>query len=325
MNPSSITNPDPVSRRNATLANVEQLLAEGRIAPAREALEGFVREGASARNAVVELAERLADVNPAGAELCIEAAADAWVEAGEFVTAAAVLQEFSQRVPHQISALLRLVEICVEGELGTAMCEAQAQLVDAYLDAGRAEEARVVAEDLVAQQPDEPAHHERLRRARLMANTPVSGGPSQEVDLTDLLGDLDVNEGGSSALSDEVEPLELARTYLEMGMSEEAIAPLESAAHLTEARFEASVALAGIHRQRGDVTQAIDWYERAAASVAPTAEASRALLYDLGDLLETSGEGARALAVFMEIDAGTAGYRDVAERIRRLARAGEGG
>ena len=312
-----------MTNRDATLTDVEQLLRGGRLAPAREALEAFARQGTAERNAVVALADRLADLNPSAASICVETAADAWAEAGDFVTAAAVLQEFSLRVPGQIPSLLRLVEICVEGQLDTALHEAQAQLIDAYLDAGRADEARVVAEDLATLQPDEPAHQERLRRARLMASTPATAGPSQEIDLTNLLGDLD--EQPAAPVSDDVEPLELARTYLEMGMVAEAIGPFESAAHAPETRFEASVALAGIYRDRGDVPLAIEWSERAAASIAPTAEATRALLYDLGDLLEAAGEGARALAVFMEIEAGGAGYRDVATRVQRLAGASEGG
>jgi tetratricopeptide (TPR) repeat protein len=310
-----------VTNRNATLADVEQLLRDGRVAPAREVLEAFVRQGEAQRNAVVELADRLED--PAAAGVCIETAADGWAESGDFVTAAAVLQEFSLRVPGQIQPLLRLVEICVEGQLDTAMHEAQAQLIDAYLDAGRPDEARVVAEDLAALQPAEPAHQERLRRARLMTSTPAAAGPSQEIDLTTFLGDLD--EPRAEAVSDEVEPLELGRTYLEMGMPDEAVGPFESAAHAPETRFEASVALAGIYRQRGDLPLAIEWCERAAASIAPTVDASRSLLYELGDLLEASGEGARALAVFMEIDTGGAGYRDVAARLRRLARTDGGG
>lgn len=311
--------------RNDVLADVEKRLRDGRVAHARELLQAFARRGETERNAVVELGGRLSHGDPPAAAVCVEAAADAWAEAGDFVTAAAVLQEFSLGSPGQISALLRLVEICVEGGLETAMKEAQAQLVDAYLDAGRADEARVVAEDLVTLQPDEPAHHERLRRARMMASTPVAtGGSAQEIDLTDLLEDLDGGEHLPDA-TDDVEPLELGRTYLEMGMPDEAIGPLQAAAHEAATRFDASVALAGIYRQRGDLPLAIEWYERAAASAAPSVDASRALLYDLADLLEMSGEGARALAVFMEINATDPRFRDVADRVTRLAGTDEGG
>ena len=48
------------------------------------------------------------------------------------------------------------------------MYEAQAQLTDAYLAASQAAEARVIAEDLVAREPWEPAHIDRFRRALVM-------------------------------------------------------------------------------------------------------------------------------------------------------------
>ncbi len=53
---------------------------------------------------------------------------------------------------------------------------------------------------------------------------------------------------------------------------------------------------------------------------APTREAGLAVLYDLAHALEGIGEGARALAVLMEISADDPGYRDVAQRIARLMR-----
>ena len=45
------------------------------------------------------------------------------------------------------------------------MHTAQAQLADAYLAAGAGVEARMIAEDLVAREPWEPANIERFRRA----------------------------------------------------------------------------------------------------------------------------------------------------------------
>jgi tetratricopeptide (TPR) repeat protein len=85
-------------------------------------------------------------------------------------------------------------------------------------------------------------------------------------------------------------------------------------------RFSAAAMLAQIYRDRSDLTQAVEWFERAAEAPAPGVEASRALLYDLGDVLETLGETARALAVFLELESDAPGYRDVAERVRRLSR-----
>ena len=69
-----------------------------------------------------------------------------------------------------------------------------------------------------------------------------------------------------------------------------------------------------------DMRAAIDWFERAVEVPTPGEEQGRALLYDLGDLLETVGETARALAVFLELSADAPGYRDVSDRAARLAR-----
>ena len=50
----------------------------------------------------------------------------------------------------------------------SAMYDAQEQLTDAYLAASQAAEARVIAEDLVAREPWEPAHIDRFRKALVM-------------------------------------------------------------------------------------------------------------------------------------------------------------
>ena len=67
-------------------------------------------------------------------------------------------------------------------------------------------------------------------------------------------------------------------------------------------------------------TYAIEWLERAAEAPAPTGDAGRALLYDLAKTLESVGEHARALAVFVELESESGGYRDVAGQIDRLSK-----
>ena len=96
---------------------------------------------------------------------CIEVAARAAIAADEWGSAAAALNEFVNRVPNHIPALMRLVEICVDGGLEATMYSAQAQLADAYLVVGAGLEARVIAEDLVAREPWERANIERFRCA----------------------------------------------------------------------------------------------------------------------------------------------------------------
>ena len=60
-------------------------------------------------------------------------------------------------------------------------------------------------------------------------------------------------------------------------------------------------------------------------SAGADAEEGRALLYDLGVVLDEAGETARALAVFLELQADAGDYRDVPARIDRLARVQSGG
>jgi tetratricopeptide (TPR) repeat protein len=134
------------------------------------------------------------------------------------------------------------------------------------------------------------------------------------------------NEVSRQTGSDEaVQHLKLARTYLDMGMADEAIGSLETAARSPRHRFEAASMLGRLYRDRQDVPHAIEWLERAAEAPAPGAEAGRALLYDLGTLLEAAGETARALAVLLELQSDAHEYRDVAARVERLARVQAGG
>lgn len=417
------------------LADIE--LRSGNLEAAREILPQILAIDRGLRHTVIELGWTLADTSHEAAFACIDSAVDVAVAAGDFEDAAAVLQEFVTRLPGQVQALLKLVEVCVDGGLETTMYEAQAQLADVYLAAGQAVDARVIAEDLVAREPWERAHIERFRRAlvllrvpepdsviaeRLSGHTPFmaidpfsedtapetravpeepppvaptpvaaqsppevppgrgssvplgeeaeappavarerpvepSPAPSKprprgprEIDLTSALGEL---EGASAApvptppvqrqnleavfqdFREEVtrqdgadqsgQHMTLGRTYLEMGMVDEAINALQTAARSPRQRFEAGLLLAGLYKDRGDTTHAIEWLERAAQVPAPTEEAGRALLYDLGATLEAAGETARALAVFLELQADAGDYRDVSARVDRLARVQTGG
>ena len=86
------------------------------------------------------------------------------------------------------------------------------------------------------------------------------------------------------------------------------------------------VAILGrLYQRRDDLPHAAEWLERASEAPAPSANDGRELLFDLGMILETMGETARALAVFMELQADAGEYRDVAARVERLARVQTGG
>jgi tetratricopeptide (TPR) repeat protein len=430
------------------LAEIE--LRSGRIDEGRALLPELLAIDKDFRHRLMDLAWSLTSVSHDAAFVSADAVADDYLAVNEFDDAAAVLQEFATRVPRYVPAVLKLIEVCVDGGLEHPMHEAQVQLTDAYLENGQAAEARIVAEDLVAREPWETAHIDRFRRALVMLRVPdpdtliaerlngqgpftatdhfmdlndpepppsesvedavetavaaappfepappepapleptpapsmapavlappepaapqpsaataqparIARGkkpkppaelPTGEIDLTSVLGGLkdetpedesapkkqgDLEEvfqdfrqevSKQSGADQSAQHMTIARTYLEMGLTEEAIPALRSAARSTRLRFEAAAALGRLYRQRGEAGPAIEWFERAAEAPAPTVDEGRALLYDLAATLEETGETARALAVFMELQAEGAEYRDVAVRTERLAGMQSGG
>jgi tetratricopeptide (TPR) repeat protein len=413
------------------LAEIELRL--GRIEEVRDILPQLLARDRDFRSKLLDLSWSLTAVNHDAAFASVDAVTDDYISGNEFDDAAAVLQEFATRVPRHVPALLKLIEVSVDGGLQSAMHEAQVQLADAYLDSGQALEARVVAEDLVAREPWEKAHIERFRRALVLLRVPdpdiliaerlngqapfmatdpfidlndaealtpafpeepleidataaieppppvpepeppapepvVEAKPaavetpppvaktargrktkavappagSGEIDLTSALGGLNDDASSEPAQKDSrdldgvfqdfrhevskqsgsdqsVQHMTIARTYLEMGLTDEAIPALRTAAKSPRLRFEAASALGRLYKERGDANAAIEWLERAAEAPAPTVDDGRALLYDLATTLEEAGEVARALAVFLELQAEGAEYRDVAARTERLA------
>ena len=141
----------------------------------------------------------------------VELAAEAAVAGQDWASAAAALQEFVTRVPNHIPALMRLVEICVDGGLEATMYSAQAHLADAYIAGGQAAEARFIAEDLVAREPWDRSNLERFRRA-----LELSGEPDPEALIAERLSGespfmttdlfLAANEFSSSAPHDVPKP-----------------------------------------------------------------------------------------------------------------------
>ena len=111
-----------------------------------------------------------------------------------------------------------------------------------------------------------------------------------------------------------------ASEHFNRGEVESAAECLRTAARDPQFRFRAASMLARIARDRHRIPEAVEWLERAVEAPAPTTEASHGLLYELADTLESSREDARALAVFIELQASAPGYRDVAARIAALAR-----
>jgi tetratricopeptide (TPR) repeat protein len=179
-----------------------------------------------------------------------------------------------------------------------------------------------------------------------------SPGVAMEVDLTELVdalalagppapepapvsvpqptGQVPVSlEGTFAALRQSSSPgaadlVTLGRTYVGAGMLDEAAEALEAAAHDPAQRYDASVAMVEICVTRRDQAGVIEWLERA-TEAAPTPAKRGAALYRLGLALEQAGEPARALAIWLELQALAPAFRDVGARIARLQSPRSGG
>jgi tetratricopeptide (TPR) repeat protein len=416
-------------------------LASGREAEARVA---FTRMVALAPERIAELRDLAGELArsgaTAGAFVCTEVLVDDALLAGDWDRALGALHALLAHGPY-VPALVKLVELAVDAGREDVMEAAQAQLADAYVDAGRAEEARVIAEDLLARTPESELHADRLRRVVAMlgmddAETIISRYREQgddlgmALDLEEPASDLDL-EAGVAAASDvplpapaedgvqvdeamkalpdrgpgpqatsaavvspgeeadgpdddtdaivlEMLEIDLSDTLADLGSANvplppaaepvpatardldavfdemrsrvareqpggdgtdeyerglqqlahgrvvEAIASLRAAARMPLFRFRACTRLGRLYLERGETAEGIEWLERAAEAPPPSADEGWAVLYDLADALERSGESARALAVLLEIEADAGRYRDVHQRVEVLSRAQDG-
>jgi tetratricopeptide (TPR) repeat protein len=337
-----------------TLAEIE--LSAGRLDEGRAAVVKALSLDPSQRVAAIALGCTLAEKSAEAGYPCLDAVADHALAENDYPAAAAALHEFVTRVRDHIVALMRLVEICVDGGLEATMYEAQAQLADAYLGVGRGLEARIISEDLVAREPWNRANIERFRRALVMLGESDPDGIIAERlsgESPFLATDkMDLNEG--VFFEDELEPAApaaepqsldqvfeqmrdevgvgtaeeaaaeqygLGVTYKELGMEEEAIQAFEAAARAPRQRFDAASALGQLYLERGETGAAIEWFLRAAEAPASSPESGYALLYSLAETLEQAKDHARALAIFAELEAESGGYRDAASRVARLSKA----
>jgi tetratricopeptide (TPR) repeat protein len=451
------------------LTVAEIRLRSGRVDEGLTIVRRLLDEDPARREAIALLGWNLAEHAPEAAFRAVELAADIAVAQGDWPGAAAALQEFVTRVTTHIPALMRLVEICVDGGLEATMYSAQAQLADAYIAAGAAAEARYIAEDLVAREPWEKANVERFRRALVLLGEPdpdaliaerLSGQSpftstdlsfsdlpsgaepkaaapapppappspmpvhasaqkthkeereqppepepepqttpapaakraavkkgkvrheeashfelsSNAIDLDSILGGfekpartqepseeekLETAEIDLSVVLDDIKPsgaragdagpspgqpddldgvfaqlrekaskqVDAAEAQYKKGLAlrdagriDEAMKALQEASRAPRLRFQTASLLARMYRERKALPQAIEWYERAAEAPAPTAEEGHLLLYELADVLESTGEVARALAICLELQADIGDYRDVSKRIDRLSK-----
>ena len=181
-----------------------------------------------------------------------------------------------------------------------------------------------------------PTPPELIRRLTLQQE-------SVEVDLSIVLGDMErisfLNFLGAAAGAEDLdsvfeqlrgeasklsgadggdEHLRRGMALRQAGQIDESVQAFEMAARSPRDRFQAATLIGRTHRGRGRLPEAIEWFERAAQVPAPSEDEEHMLMYELADVLESTGEVARALAICTELQANAPEFRDVAARVDRL-------
>ena len=170
--PAAMAGSDPEAR----VAVIEVLLRGGRTDEAIDVASRTLADAPDTVDAVARLAASAAPHAMDAAMTLVDMAATHWTERSQWEPAAAALQQFVVRAPGSIGALVRLVEVAVDGDLGGTATHAQEMLADAYLASGAVEEGLAIAEDLAAREPGNPVHAARVRQAHEMLRSGGSAG-----------------------------------------------------------------------------------------------------------------------------------------------------
>jgi tetratricopeptide (TPR) repeat protein len=170
----------------------ELTLRAGTPEEARQALVKWVNaDPAGARDDVVDLCRSLPGLTTEQRFVAVDVAVDTSVATHDFVAAAGMLQDFISAHPGYVPALLRLLDVCVDGSIDGVLEAAQAQLALAYLGLDRLVEARLVAEDLLLRDPDDDPHRALLRR---ILEAQGEANPDEVIDaLVELDGEEEVD------------------------------------------------------------------------------------------------------------------------------------
>jgi tetratricopeptide (TPR) repeat protein len=139
-------------------------------------------------------------------------------------------------------------------------------------------------------------------------------------DLDSVFGNMREQSARKSGLDDADKEYKRGLALRAKGDIDGCIAALENASRSPKLRFATSRLIARLYRDRKMMDKAVEWLEKAAGAPAPTTDDSYQLLYELADGLEQVGEGARALAVLLELQAEAGSYQDIDARISRLTK-----
>jgi tetratricopeptide (TPR) repeat protein len=239
-----------------------------------------------------------------------------------------------------------------EDEFASDIAEA-----DFYIDAGLPEDARAILEAITLAAPDHPGASQRLRElppkvitgpqrtaqaepvaevlhedlaaelaaelaADVESDEPLDGDALDpfQVPAHEVLGEFRAKIQQTVRPEDVQTHYDLGIAYKEMGLLEEAVGEFELALlHGGGTRVADCIAMLGMcEMERGNAAEAIERFRKGLALPSLTAEAEKALAFELGAAHESLGNNAEALEQYELVGREDPKFRDVAERVARL-------
>ncbi|MCP3982440.1 MAG: tetratricopeptide repeat protein [bacterium] len=111
---------------------------------------------------------------------------------------------------------------------------------------------------------------------------------------------------------------DLGIAYKEMGLIDEAIAEFQTSIKAPELLRDGCTMLAMCHRDRNELSDAVEWYRKAVEAPGRDPDALSGLRYDLAETLLLAGDQDAALDVFRDVLADNPAFRDVQTRVADL-------
>ena len=221
-----------------------------------------------------------------------------------------------------------------------------------FISQGDLEEAREILETVLLAFPRNARAKELLGELEAKASASGSADADQSFDLAAELAE-ELGESSGEAESKPLQPGEdgfqishddvfaefkkgvakvvkpedvdthydLGIAYKEMGLHDDAVGEFEQAmagAVGKPREIDCHLAIAACKRDKGDMAGAVETYRKGLSLQQVTAEATKAMLYELATAYEAVGQPNKALASFQKILALDPKYREVASQVSRL-------
>jgi tetratricopeptide (TPR) repeat protein len=233
----------------------------------------------------------------------------------------------------------------VEGDAAlTPDIEVGLDEVEFYVSQGMYAEATETLRALVQAHPEHPLVLERWEEVQALAH--AQGAPDDAFALAEKLAEEVQVQGGGDAHFEGADQMidvetvfaqfkkgvervvsaddadthyDLGIAYKEMGLTDDAMNEFMVAAQAPRKQCLAQTMVGLCWMEKGDPRAAIPWFEQALGAPLRSDREEMGLFYELGNAYELIGDPARALEYFRLAERRDARFRDVAERVARLA------